>query len=148
MVERDIESLRALGGSLIVSITLETDDESVRRALTPTSSSVERRLLTCARLRDAGIFVQVAIAPMMPNHPARFAELVAKVSDRVVLDTYFDGDGARGRRSRALGMGELYERLGYARWFQPGAERELLARLQSRMGHDRVLFSQAGFNAV
>jgi DNA repair photolyase len=148
MVERDIELLRALGGSLIVSITLETDDESVRRAITPTSSSVERRLLTCARLRDAGIFVQVAIAPMMPNHPARFAEMVANVSDRAVLDTYFEGDGASGRRSRALGVGELYERLGYATWFQPGAERELLARLQSRMGHDRVLFSQAGFNAV
>jgi DNA repair photolyase len=148
MVERDIELLRALGGSLIVSITLETDDESVRRAITPTSSSVERRLLTCARLREAGIFVQVAIAPMMPNHPARFAEMVANVSDRVVLDTYFEGDGASGRRSRALGVGELYERLGYATWFQPGAERELLARLQSRMGQDRVLFSQAGFNAV
>ncbi|HEY2483993.1 MAG TPA: radical SAM protein [Candidatus Binataceae bacterium] len=148
MVERDIELLRALGGSLIVSITLETDDESVRRAITPTSSSVERRLLTCARLRDAGIFVQVAIAPMMPNHPARFAEMVANVSDRAVLDTYFEGDGASGRRSRALGVGDLYERLGYATWFQPGAERELLARLQSRMGRDRVLFSQAGFNAV
>lgn len=148
MVERDIELLRALGGSLIVSISLETDDESVRRAITPTSSSVERRLLTCARLRDAGIFVQVAIAPMMPNHPDRFAELVAPVSDRVVLDTYFDGDGANGRRSRALGMGALYERLGYERWFKPGAERELAAALQSRLGHDRVLFSQAGFNAV
>jgi hypothetical protein len=85
---------------------------------------------------------------MMPNHPARFAEMVANVSDRVVLDTYFEGDGASGRRSRALGVGELYERLGYATWFQPGAERELLARLQSQMGHDRVLFSQAGFNAV
>jgi DNA repair photolyase len=148
MVERDLELLRALSRSLIVSITLETDDESVRRAITPTSSSVERRVRTCARLREAGIFVQVAIAPMMPNHPDRFAEMVAQVSDRVVLDTYFEGDGANGRRSRALGVGELYERLGYGRWFQPGAERELLARLRSRMGHDRVLFSRAGFNAV
>jgi DNA repair photolyase len=148
MVERDIDLLRVLGASLIVSITLETDDESVRRAITPTSASVDRRLLTCARLRDAGIFVQVAIAPMMPNHPARFAEMVANVADRVELDTSFDGDGASGRRSRALGVGELYTRLGYARWFKPGAERELLATLQSRMGHDRVLFSRAGFNAV
>ena len=148
MVERDIELLRTLAGSLIVSITLETDDESVRRAITPTSASVERRLRTCARLRAAGIFVQVAIAPMLPNHPARFAQMVGKVSDRVVLDTYFDGDGASGRRSRALGVGELYARLGYAKWFQPGAERELLASLQSQMGHDRVLFSRAGFNAV
>jgi hypothetical protein len=66
----------------------------------------------------------------------------------VVLDTYFEGDGASGRRSRALGVGELYGRLGYAGWFKPGAERELLAALRSRMGHDRVLFSRSGFNAV
>jgi hypothetical protein len=45
-------------------------------------------------------------------------------------------------------MGALYERLGYERWFKRGAERELAAALQSRLGRDRVLFSQAGFNAV
>jgi DNA repair photolyase len=63
------------------------------------------------RLRAAGIFTQIAIAPMLPNHPQRFADLAAENSDRVIVDTYFDGDGARGRRSRALGIGELYERL-------------------------------------
>jgi hypothetical protein len=78
----------------------------------------------------------------------RFAELADDVADRVVIDTYFDGDGAHGRRSRALGIGELYDRLGYTGWFQPGAERELLAAMRSRLGAERVLFSRAGFNAV
>jgi hypothetical protein len=100
------------------------------------------------RLRAAGIFTQIAIAPMLPNHPQHFADLAAEVSDRVIVDTYFDGDGARGRRSRALGIGELYERLGYADWFKPGAERELLAAMRTRLGDDRVLFSRDGFNAV
>ncbi|MGO9455352.1 MAG: radical SAM protein [Candidatus Binataceae bacterium] len=148
MVERDIDLLGELGNSVIVSITLETDDESVRRALTPTSSSVARRIATCERLRRAGIFVQIAVAPMMPNNPARFAELVDPVADRVIIDTYFDGDGAGGRRSRALGMGELYARLGYDQWFQPGAERDLLTAMKSRLGENRVLFSRAGFTAV
>lgn len=148
MVERDIDLLRALGSSVIASITLETDDESVRRAITPTSASVQRRLKTCARLREAGIFVQIAIAPMMPNHPDRFAELLDGVADRVIVDTYFDGDGANGRRSRALGIGDLYARLGYEDWFRPGAEQDLIAALKTRMGEDRVLFSRAGFNAV
>jgi hypothetical protein len=84
---------------------------------------------------------------MLPNHPERFADLAAEVSDRVIVDT-FDGDGANGRRSRALGIGELYERLGYADWFKPGAERELLAAMCARLGDDRVLFSRDGFNAV
>jgi len=148
MVERDLDLIRNLGSTVIVSMTLETDDDSVRRAITPTSPSVARRLATCRRLRDAGIFVQIAIAPMMPHHTERLAELVHSCADRVIVDTYFDGDGSGGRRSRALGMGELYARLGYHGWFQPGVESDLIAALKSRLGSDRVLFSRDGFNAV
>jgi DNA repair photolyase len=97
---------------VIASITLETDDDSVRCAITPTSPAVARRLTTMRRLRAAGIFTQIAIAPMFPNdYPRRFADLAAEASDRAIVDTYFDCDGASGRRSRALGIGELYERL-------------------------------------
>jgi hypothetical protein len=94
------------------------------------------------------VFVQLAIAPMMPNHPECFAELAASGADRVVVDTYFDGDGSGGRRSRALGMEELYARLGYKEWFRPGAECELMAAMRARLGEQRVLFSRDGFNAV
>ena len=80
--------------------------------------------------------------------PQRFADLATEASDRAIMDTYFDGDGARARRSRALGIGELYERLGYADWFKPGAERELLAAMRARLGDDRVLHSRDGFNTV
>jgi hypothetical protein len=38
--------------------------------------------------------------------------------------------------------------LGYAEWFKPGAERELLDAMRARLGDDRVLFSRDGFNAV
>ncbi|MGH7988395.1 MAG: radical SAM protein [Candidatus Acidiferrales bacterium] len=148
MIERDIDRLRELGPRVIASITLETDDDEVRRALTPTSPSVARRLMTARRLREAGVFVQLAVAPMMPNHPERFAALADSVADRVIIDTYFDGDGAHGRRSRMLKIGELYQRLGYQGWFQPGAERELMAAMRARLGPDRVLFSREGFNAV
>lgn len=148
LVDRDIDLLRALGERVIVSITLETDDDRVRRALTPTSPSVRRRLLTAQHLRESGIFVQLAVAPVMPNNAERFAALAAAVADRVVIDTYFDGDGAGGRRSLALGIGELYRRLGYERWFRPGAEAELMAAMRARLGENAVLFSRAGFNAV
>jgi DNA repair photolyase len=148
LIERDLDVIGCLGQRAIASITLETDNDSVRRAITPTSPAVARRLTTMRRLRAAGIFTQIAIAPMLPNHPQRFADLAAEVADRAIVDTYFDGDGASGRRSRALGIGALYERLGYADWFQPGAERELLAAMRARLGDDRVLFSRDGFNAV
>lgn len=148
LIERDIDMIARLGDRAIASITVETDDDTVRRSITPTSPSVGRRLTTMRRLRAAGIFTQMAISPMLPNHPPRFADLAAEAVDRVIVDTYFDGDGANGRRSRALGIGELYERLGYADWFKPGAERDLLTAMRARLGDDRVLFSRAGFTAV
>jgi DNA repair photolyase len=148
MIERDLDLLVRLGAHVIASLTVETDDERVRRALTPTSPSISRRLETARRLRKAGVFVQITAAPMLPNNPERFAELVDDAADRVVVDTYFDGDGSKGRRSRALGIGELYERLGYMEWFRPGAERALMAAMRTRLGASRVLFSRDGFSAV
>ena len=148
LIERDIDVIARLGNSAIASITLETDDDAVRRAITPTSPAVARRLTTMGRLRAAGIFTQMAIAPMLPNDPRRFAGLAAEVADRVIVDTYFDGDGASGRRSRALGIGALYARLGYAEWFRPGAESALLAAMRTRLGAERVLFSRSGFNSL
>jgi DNA repair photolyase len=146
LIERDIDLLQRLDDVVIASITIETDDEQVRRAITPTSPAIARRFLTVRRLRDAGIFTQIAIAPMMPNRAEQFAALVAENVDRVIVDTYFAGDGAQGRRSRALGIAELYQRLGYAEWFRPGAEAELISALRDLLGDDRVLFSAAGFN--
>lgn len=148
MIERDADLLVRLGARVIASITVETDDERVRRAFTPTSPSIARRLATARRLRAAGVFVQLAVAPMLPNDPERLAELADAAADRVVIDTYFDGDGSGGRRSRALGMAELYERLGYAEWFRPGAERALMAAMRARLGEERVLFSRGGFSTI
>jgi DNA repair photolyase len=148
LIERDLDLLKAMGEHVRVSLTIETDDESVRRALTPTSPAIARRFATIARLRQAGVPSQIAVAPMLPHDPERFARLLAAATDRVIVDTYFDGDGAHGRRSRALGMAELYGRLGYGDWFAPGMETRLLAALRTRMGAERVLFSAAGFAAV
>ncbi len=100
LIERDIDVLARLGSRVIASITVETDDDAVRAAITPTSPSIARRLATARRLRAAGIFVQLAIAPMLPNEPERLAALADESADRVLVDTYFDGDGANGRRSR------------------------------------------------
>jgi DNA repair photolyase len=148
MVERDVDLLLRLGSHVIVSLTLETDDDEVRRRLTPTSPSVARRVATARSLRAAGVFVQLAVSPMIPNCAQRFAELAATCADRVIIDTYLDGDGSGGKRSRALGIPQLYARLGYDGWFEKGAEAELAAAMKARLGEHRVLFSRAGFNAV
>jgi DNA repair photolyase len=148
LVERDIDLIKQLGVRVIVSLTLETDDDAVRKAITRTSPSVARRVECARRLRNEGIFVQIAVAPMLPNRPERFASMVAQVADRVVVDTLLDGDGAGGARSRALGMEAFYARLGYPQWLEAGSETALLDAMRARLGTERVAFSRDGFNDV
>ena len=84
----------------------------------------------------------------MPNCAGHFAEIAGTCADRVIIDTYVDGDGSGGKRSRALGIPQLYERLGFGGWFEKGAERPLVEAMKARLGAERVLFSRDGFNAI
>ncbi len=146
LVERDVEVLTRLGDRVMVSVTVETDRDEVRRAITPTSPSIERRLETLQRLTERGIDTQAAISPILPCDPVRFAELVSTRARRVVVDTLIDGDGAGGRRSNELGMGQVLANAGYDGWMGGDAHLQLLEELRARMGHARVGFSQDGFN--
>ena len=148
LVERDLGLLERLRDKLWVSLTLETDDEQVRQALTPLSASVERRLATLERLTEAGLRVQAAVAPVLPCNPARLAALLAGRVTRVLVDTFFAGDGSGGRRTVRLGVGGLLVRLGYADWFTPDAHRVLLEALARHFPAEKIVFSQEGFAAV
>jgi DNA repair photolyase len=143
LVLRDAELIAALPHAG-VSLTVTTADEAVRRVFEPDSPSVARRIETLAALRAAGVRTQAAIAPLLPGDPERLAELLAPVVDRVVLDDYFRGDGAGGRRSGpALAL--LRER-GFGAWAEPGYAAEAAAVLRRVLGPGRVVESQAGFN--
>lgn len=147
LVLRDVDLLRQIPGAL-VSMTLETDDDQVRRAVTPTSPPVERRLAAMRSLTDAGVPVQAAVAPVLPCNPNRFVTLLREAGVQgVILDTMWLGDGAGGRRSARLGMPALLDRLGYPGWYRPDAHLPLLHALQAAFGEAAVL-SQEGFNSV
>ena len=143
LVLRDVALLRQLPRAG-VSLTVTTADESVRRRFEPDSPSSARRIEALATLRAAGIRVQAAIAPLLPGDPRRLAELLHPVVDRVVVDDFFRGDGAGGRRSQAA-LKTLRER-GLARWAEPGYAAEATAVLRGVLGPERVAESQAGFN--
>jgi DNA repair photolyase len=148
LIERDLELLTRLGTRVAISLTIETNRDLVRRQITPTSPSIERRLKTLERLSGAGLKTQAAISPILPCDPREFAELIAERSTRAVVDTLIDGDGAGGRRSAELGMPELLRSLGYGDWLLPDSHLPLLEALRGRMGEERVGFSQAGFNLL
>jgi len=127
-----------------VSFSVTTADEAIRRRFEPDSPRVARRIATLAALRAAGIPVQAAIAPLLPGDPRRLAELLDPVVDRVVVDDFFRGDGAGGRRSRAAL--EALRDQGFGGWAEPGYAAEASAVLRQVLGAGRVVESQAGFN--
>jgi hypothetical protein len=146
LVEHDFDLLAEMP-FVCLSMTVETDDDSVRSALTPTCPSIGRRLATMRRAREAGILVQAAVSPTLPHSAHRFAALLAESADRVIVDTVL-GDGAGGKRTRKSALPGRFSDLGYGAWDDISAPQHLFTVLQERMGSHRVTWSQAGFNAL
>jgi DNA repair photolyase len=142
LVARDVDLLQRIP-TVRVSMTIATDDERVRRAFEPNAPATRLRIDALRVLRDAGVRTQAAIAPLLPCNADRLATLLDAVVDRVVVDDFFEGDGAGGRRSGAA-LTRLRE-LGHAAFAEPGYAEATLARLRERLGAARVLRSQAGF---
>lgn len=143
LVLRDVALLQRIPRAG-VSLTVTTADEAVRRRFEPDSPKLARRIATLAALRAARVPVQAALAPLLPGDPRRLAELLDPVVDRVVVDDFFRGDGAGGRRSTAA-LKALREQ-GLGAWAEPGYAAEATAVLRQVLGTERVVESQAGFN--
>lgn len=145
LVERSFDLIAAVP-TAVLNITLETDDDTIRRKLTPSCATIERRLAVARAATRRGIFTQISISPALPHNPERLAELVAGACHRVIVDDFFHGDGARGARSRRRGVPEMLAQHGYPDWFGPETTRELVAALLARMGEEKVGYSRQGFN--
>lgn len=130
--------------SAVASITIPTDDEKLRRSFEPNSPSIQKRIDALSALRAAGIRTQAAVSPLLPCDPKRLAERLEAVADRVVLDDFFRGDGAGGRRSQAA-IAQLRD-LGFPEWARPGYADAAVEIFRARFGPDRVGISAAGFN--
>lgn len=143
LVVRDAPLLARIPTAL-ASVTVTTDDETVRRAFEPNAPGTGLRIETLARLRAAGVRTQAAVAPLLPGDPENLARRLEPVADRVVLDDFFQGDGAGGRRSRAAL--ERLRALGHADWAEPGYAESAIAAFRAVLGPDRVVVSQPGFN--
>lgn len=146
LVERDYDVLADMPFAWL-SMTVETDDDGVRRALTPVCPSIDRRLASMRRARERGIKVQAAVSPALPGDPLRFATMLDAAADRVVVDT-FAGDGAGGKRTMRRPLPARYAELGWGDWRDDGAARRLFDALRARLGEQRVFWSQQGFNAL
>lgn len=131
--------------SAIASLSVTTDDDRVRRLLEPNAPGIALRIETLARLRAAGVRTQAAVSPLLPGDPERLARRLEPVADRVVVDDFFRGDGAGGRRSGAALTRLRAE--GFASWAEPGYADAAIATFRRVFGVERVGVSAAGFAA-
>lgn len=144
LVTRDIDLLQQLGDRVRVSVTVETDLEDMRRHFTPQAPPLQARRKAMKELRDAGVAVQAAISPVLPCSEA-FAEQLQGCADRVVIDDYFQGDGAQGRRTEQLGIRRLYEEIGLLEWYHPLAYRQVHQQMLTTFSEEQVFVGQEGF---
>jgi DNA repair photolyase len=148
LVREDFDRLRALGDRCWLSVTLETDREDVRRALTPRCPSLAQRLELLRAAQTAGLQVQAAVSPCLPfSSVGTFGALLLDHADRVVVDTYTSGDGSRGRRTGATGTPAVHAAQGWVDWRLEDDARALYDWLRARVG-DRAGWSSAGFAGV
>ncbi|MFC5467210.1 radical SAM protein [Cohnella suwonensis] len=144
LVARDIDALSRLGDRVRVSMTVETDEEEVRRAFSPSAPPLAAKWRALRQLREAGIDTQIAVSPILPHSPT-FAEKLAAAASRVVVDDYFRGDGSGGKRSAALGMRELHDKNGWIEWYDPSVADDLADKLKALIGNDAVGVGADGF---
>ena len=144
-VVRDAALLARIPGT-VASVTVSTDDDRVRRLLEPNAPGIGVRIAALARLRGAGVRTQAAVSPLLPGDPERLARRLEPVADRVVVDDFFRGDGAGGRRSRAA-LARLRE-AGFAAWAEAGYADEAIAVFRRVFGPERVGVSAQGFAAA
>ncbi|OXS73578.1 radical SAM protein [Lysinibacillus sp. KCTC 33748] len=144
LVSRDIDLLQHFKDRVRVSMTIETDSETIRKHFTPKAPPIPARFKTLEQLAAAEIPTQVAIAPILPSgeyFPMKLKPFV----DRICIDDYFMGDGSGGKRTRKLGLEKKYAQLGLEEWYGPHVIKKAYNRFIEIFPENNVYVSQAGF---
>ncbi|WP_026702232.1 SPL family radical SAM protein [Salibacterium aidingense] len=120
LVKRDIDVIIQLKEKckVLISLTIETDREDIKRVFAPYAPGIKRRLKVLKELHDAEIPTQASISPVLPFTP-EFPKALEGIVDHIWIDTLNMGDGSMGKRSERLGMPKLFRENGLERWDQP-----------------------------
>ena len=113
IVERDLDLLREFE-HVWVNLSVPTDDDAVRRRYEPNCASIERRLETLRRVKEAGLPATACISPMIPmTDPAGFGRKLTDIGvDRVVAVWFHKSERAFSSNTRELAL-ELNKQYGW-----------------------------------
>ncbi len=138
------DEIVALGDRVVVSFTIETDDEELLAALPPGAPGLAARRAAFERMSAWPVRRHLAISPCLPlREPERFADWVALHATDATVDTFATGDGSGGRRTARSPLPDLLAQRGVA-WRDDSHARALFELLRARMG-ERVGWSEQGF---
>jgi len=133
LILRDLDLLRAMGDRIRVSFSVTTDRDEVRRLFEPHCAAVEERWRTVATLRDAGVPVSVAMAPILPCDPEALVEGAAAVSGGpLIADPFHVRAVKRSGATTREAAARICERHGWGEWLEPTFQRDVLARMERR----------------
>lgn len=99
LAERDLELMRKIPYAYL-SVTIETDEQDYLKKLRGGPSLAKRWDLVRAA-SDAGVHVQITVSPCLPySSVEQFGHrLLSSGAQRLVIDSFVDGDGAGGERT-------------------------------------------------
>ena len=128
LITRDIDLLINLKEKcdVVVSMTIETDRDEIRRTFAPLAPGIKLRLKALKEVHDAGISTQASISPVLPFTP-EFPKVLEGIVDHIWIDTLSIGDGAMGKRSERLGMPKIFEEHELSKWYRRDLH-EMVAR--------------------
>jgi DNA repair photolyase len=144
LVTRDIDLFLELKDRVRISMTVETDLESIRKAFSPAAPPIQARLGALKHIVDAGIPAQATIAPLLPC-TEHFPQTLSRIVNRICLDDFFMGDGSKGKRTEKLGIKAIYKDLNLSEWYSATAYLNILGELKKEFSEDQIFISQEGF---
>lgn len=130
--------------NLRVHLSIESDTDRLPGLPRP-ASSVNDRIEAAGKLKQAGLFVAITVAPLLPiQNPHKFFEMIATVADAVVIDHFIGGDGTvNGSRTRRTALPDAIRQV------NPAAltlnYRDMIARIASQYFPNRVGVGIDGF---
>lgn len=133
LILRDMDFLRRAASQTLlrVSFSVTTDREDVRRVFEPHCATLAERWRTIETLRDAGIHVTAALAPILPCDPEALIERAMRVTSGPVIGDPLHVRAVKksGATTRAAAIA-ICQRHGWSEWLDPAFQSGILARME------------------
>lgn len=141
LVIRDLNIFKLFGNRIRIAMTIETDQDSVRKVFSPAAPPIQARLRTLRQLSDAGIPTQVSMSPILPCSKD-VAKVFRAASDHIVIDDFFMGDGSRGKRTEKMGIRTIFEQHGWQKWYSPKAIEQVVNLMKTEFNQVELINEQ------